>query len=43
VGDQAVEFRGRLRHRTLTGEHVYPERTRTLPLRSVEIEWADND
>jgi hypothetical protein len=40
-GEQAVTFRGRLIHRTLAGEHAYPERTRTLPLRDVEIVWLE--
>jgi hypothetical protein len=37
----AVTFRGRLVHRTLAGEHEYPEKVRTLPLRDVEITWLD--
>jgi hypothetical protein len=40
-GDQAVVFIGRLQHKTLVGEIVRPERTRTLPLRDVAITWLD--
>jgi hypothetical protein len=43
AGERSVTFRGRLQHRTLAGEHVYPERTRTLPLCDVEIVWTSRE
>lgn len=36
-----VLFDGMLLHKTAAGVHVYPERTRELPLRDVEIRWLD--
>jgi hypothetical protein len=41
-GERSVTFRGRLQHTDVRGSRLYPARTRTLPLSTVEIEWPDD-
>jgi hypothetical protein len=43
LDERSVTFTGRPLHNTLLGEHVYPEKTRTMPLSAVRIEWLDED
>jgi hypothetical protein len=40
---RTITSRARLLHNTLVGEHIYPERWRTMPLAAVEVRWLDDD